>query len=170
MTEKDNVEVHIKYKDIDKTLTASSAEQAWLILGKIFSDFMPSFEIAKKLWLDVDVSALAKDTEGIIAFSPEGPNVLVPKGKLTDNETLILWLLASYLGHKLGRIQTDSLTKDELQAKLGKSGKITSTRLGELIKNNTVTKADEDKYRVTTFGVSQLQKDILPKIRAKAST
>ncbi len=170
MTEKNNIEVHVKYKDVDKNITAVNVEQAWLILSKIFHEFMPSFEIAKRLWLDVDISSLAKDVEGIIAFSPEGPNVMVQKGKLTDNETLILWLLASYLGHRLGRFQTDTLTKEELQTKLGKSGKITSTRLGELIKNNTVTKTDEDKYRITTFGVVQLQKDILQKIRAKAST
>ena len=169
MTEKGNIEVHIKFKDVEKTFSAGSAEQAWLLLDKFFHDFIPSFEIANKLWLDVDVVALAKDLEGIVAFSPEGSNLMLPKGKLTDNETIILWLVASYVGQKLGKLKTDSLTKEELQMKLGKSGKITSTRLGELIKNNTIARLDEDRYRITTFGVVQLQRDILPKIRAKTS-
>lgn len=169
MTEKGNIEVHIKFKDVEKTFSAVSAEQAWLLLDKFFHDFIPSFEIANKLWLDVDVVALAKDLEGIVAFSPEGSNLMLPKGKLTDNETIILWLVASYVGQKLGKLKTDSLTKEELQMKLGKSGKITSTRLGELIKNNTIARLDEDRYRITTFGVVQLQRDILPKIRAKTS-
>ena len=79
-------------------------EDAWLLLDKFFHEFIPSFEIANKLWLNVDVKALAKDLEGVVAFSPEGSSLLLPKGKLTDNETLILWLVAGYVGYKLGKL------------------------------------------------------------------
>jgi hypothetical protein len=169
LTEKpEKVAVHIKYKDVEKTFSAIP-EETWLLLNKFFNEFLPSFEIANKLWLSVDLQQLAKDCEGIIAFSPEGPNLLVPKSKLTDNETLSLWLLASYLGHKLGMVESDAVSKEELQAKLGKSGKITSTRLGELVKSDVVTKTVDEKFRITTFGVAQMQKDTLPKIRAKAN-
>ncbi|MDH7478294.1 MAG: hypothetical protein QHH17_07935, partial [Candidatus Bathyarchaeota archaeon] len=88
---------------------------------------------------------------------------------LTDNETLLLWLLANYVGFQLGFARSDSISKEELQAKLGKSGKITSTRLGELVKNGMIAKTTEDKYKITTFGVTQLQKEIIPKIKAKLS-
>jgi hypothetical protein len=169
LTEKPaKVEVHIKYKDIEKTFSAIP-EETWLLLNKFFNEFLPSFEIANKLRLNVDLQQLTKDLEGLIAFSPEGPNLLVPKSKLTDNETLSLWLLASYLGHKLGLINSHALSKEELQAKLGKSGKITSTRLGELVKNDVVTKTADEKFRITTFGVVQMQKEALPKIKAKTS-
>ncbi len=141
----------------------------WLLLGKFFNEFLPSFEIANKLWLSVDLNRLAKDCEGLIAFSQEGVNLLVPSSKLTDNETLSLWLLASYLGHQLTMTASDALSKEELQSKLGKSGKITSTRLGELVKSDVVMKTTGEKFRITTFGVAQMQKEILPKIKAKAS-
>jgi predicted transcriptional regulator len=59
------------------------------------------------------------------------------------------------------------MSKEELQARLGKSGKITSTRLGELVKSDVVVKTADDKYRITTFGLVQMQKDIIPKIKAK---
>jgi hypothetical protein len=170
VTEKsERIEVQVKYKDIQKTFSGNSVENAWLLLEKFFHEFIPSFEIANKLWLDIDLAKLAKELEGVVAFSPEGSSLLLPKSKLTDNETLILWLLASYVGHKLGKLESDSLSKEELQAKLGKSGKITSTRLGELVKNDLVARTDEDKFKITTFGVVQLQKDILPKIEAKTS-
>jgi hypothetical protein len=169
LTEKPaKVEVHIKYGDLEKTFSATP-EETWLLLNEFFNEFLPSFEIANKLRLNVDLQQLTKDLEGLIAFSPEGPNLLVPKSKLTDNETLSLWLLASYLGHKLGLISSDALSKEELQAKLGKSGKITSTRLGELVKNDAVTKTADEKFRITTFGVVQMQKEALPKIKAKTS-
>ena len=169
MTEKsEKVTVHIKYKDVEKTFSAIP-EETWLLLNKFFNEFLPSFEIANKLQLNVDLQQLAKDCEGLIAFSPEGPNLLVSKSKLTDNETLALWLLAGYLGHKLGMVESDTVSKEELQTKLGKSGKITSTRLGELVKSDVVTKTTDDKFRITTFGVAQMQKDTLPKIKAKTN-
>jgi hypothetical protein len=169
LTEKPaKVEAHIKYKDVEKTFSATP-EETWLLLNKFFNEFLPSFEIANKLWLSVNLQQLAKDCEGLIAFSPEGPNLLVPNSKLTDNETLSLWLLASYLGHKLGMMDSDTLSKEELQAKLGKSGKITSTRLGELVKSDMVTKTADEKFRITTFGAVQMQKETLPKIKAKTS-
>jgi hypothetical protein len=66
-------------------------------------------------------------------------------------------------------VGSDAVGKEELQAKLGKSGKITSTRLGELVKSDVVAKTADDKYKITTFGVVQMQKDILPKVKAKIS-
>jgi hypothetical protein len=143
-------------------------EETWLQLNRFFNEFIPSFEVAEKLQLSVDLQALAKDCEGLIAFSPEGPNA--PKNKLTDNETLALWLLASYLGHKLNLLGSDALSKEELQVRLGKSGKITSTRLGELVKNDVVAKTEDEKFRITTFGVAQVLKEVLPKIKAKTSS
>ncbi|MEM3642079.1 MAG: hypothetical protein QXH37_09180, partial [Candidatus Bathyarchaeia archaeon] len=117
----------------------------------------------------VDLQQLAKDCEGLIAFSKEGANLLVSKDKLTDNETLLLWLLANYVGFQLGLVGNDSVSKEELQAKLGKSAKITSTRLGELVKNGVVAKTIEDRYKITTFGITQMQKEIIPKIKTKAT-
>ena len=167
MTEKpEKIIVKINYKETEQTFQGT-AEETWVMLNRFFSQLIPSFEIAQKLLLNVDVQALAKDCEGLIAFSPEGPNVLAPKNKLTDNEALALWLLASYLGHKLNLLPTDALSKDELQAKLGKSGKITITRLGELVKIDMAVKTEDDTFKLTTFGVSQMQKDIIPRIKSK---
>ena len=165
----EKVSVHLKYKDVEKTFSAP-LEEAWLLLSKFFSEFLPSFEVANKLLLSVDLQQLAKDCEGLIAFSKEGANFLISKNVLTDNETLLLWLLAGYLGHKLGLMASDTVSKEELQAKLGKSGKITSTRLGELVKSDMVTKTADEKFRVTTFGVAQMQKELLSKIKAKTNT
>jgi len=162
------VTVQITYKDVEKTFSGP-LQETWLLLSKFFNEFVPTFEIANKLWLSIDLQKLAKDCEGIIAFSNEGPNVLLSKGKLTDNETLLLWLLAGYLGHGLGLLESDAISKEQLQAKLGKTGKITSTRLGELAKNELITRTGDEEFRITSFGVAQMQKEALQKIRAKTS-
>jgi hypothetical protein len=162
----EKIQVQIKYKEAEQQFSAEPQE-AWLLINKFFKDFIPSFEIAQKLWLSIDLQQLAKDLNGIAAFSTDGASLLVPKNKLTDNETLSIWLTAHYLGHKLGMVNSDSLSKDELQMKLGKSGKITSTRLGELAKNGVVLKTADEKFRITTYGVVQTQKEVIPRIKSK---
>ncbi|MEM3463670.1 MAG: hypothetical protein QXL91_02300 [Candidatus Bathyarchaeia archaeon] len=166
MDDAKQVVVHVKFGDVEKTFSGG-LEEVWLCLNRFFSEFVPSFDIAKRLVLSVDLQGLARECEGLIAFSKEGVNLLVSKDRLTDNETLLLWLLAYYVGFRLGLVDGDAVSKEELQAKLGKSGKITSTRLGELVKGNLVAKTADDKYRITTFGVAQMRKEIIPRIKAK---
>jgi hypothetical protein len=161
------ITVNVKFGDVEKTFSGS-VEDVWLSLNRFFGEFVPSFSVAKRLVLSVDLQGLVKDCEGLIAFSKEGASLLVGKDRLTDNECLLLWLLAGYVGCELRLVGSDAVSKEELQARLGKSGKIVSTRLGELVKSDMVAKAADDKYRITTFGMVQMQKDIIPKIKAKA--
>jgi hypothetical protein len=167
LTEKpQKIQVQIKYRDVTQEFSAEPQE-AWLLLNRFFKEFIPSFEVAQRLWLKVDLRGLAKDLEGIVAFSEDGTSLLSPKGKLTDNEALSVWLTAQYVGHELGLLPANALSKDELQVKLGKSGKIVSTRLGELVKNGLVARTAEDKFRMTTYGLTQTQKDVIVKIKSK---
>jgi len=80
-----------------------------------------------------------------------------------------LLLLAGYVGCQLGKLETDVVSRDELQVRLGKDAKIVSTRLGELVKGELAVKTADEKYKITTFGIVQMQREILPRIRAKIS-
>jgi hypothetical protein len=169
LSEARQVTVHVRFGDVEQTFTGS-VEDVWLSLNRFFGEFLSSFEVARKLVLSVDLQGLVKACEGLIGFSKEGASLLVSKDRLTDNEALLLWLLAGYVGYSLRLVGSDAVSKEELQAKLGKSGKIASTRLGELVKSDVVAKVADDKYRITTFGVVQMQKDVIPKIKAKVSS
>jgi hypothetical protein len=162
----EKIEVQIKYKEIEQQFSASPQE-TWLLLNQFFKEFIPSFEIAQKLSLNVDVQKLANDINGIVVFSDYGISLLVPKNKLTDNEILLVWLAAYFLGYKLNLVDSGSLSKNDLQFKLGKSGKITSTRLGELVKNGFASKTADEKFSITTFGVLHVQNEFLPRIKSK---
>ena len=167
MSEKpEKIQIQIKYKEISQGFSADPQE-AWLLLSQFFKEFIPSFDIARKLWLNVDLKQLARDLNGLVAFSGDGASLMAPKNKLTDNEALSIWLTAQYLGHELGMLGSDAVSKEELQTKLGKSAKIVSTRLGELVKNGVLAKTPDEKFRVTPYGIVQAQKEIVPRIRAK---
>jgi hypothetical protein len=163
-----DVKVEIKYRDVDK-IFVGTAEDVWACVNRFFAEFVPTFEVAGKLVLSVDLQVLAKDCEGLLGFSKEGVNLLIGKEKLTDNEALLMWLLGAYLGFRLGFVERDAFSKDDLQAKLGKSGKIVSTRLGELVKSDYVAKDGDDRFKLTTFGVTQVQKETLSRVRSKTA-
>jgi hypothetical protein len=165
----DQITVQIKYKDIEEAFSGRVSD-VWISMNKFFSEFIPTFEISRKLVLAVDLQELVRDCENIIAFTEEGAHLLVSRNRLTDNETLALQLLASYIGCKLGTVENDAVSREGLQAKLGKTAKITSTRLGELAKSEIVTKTADGEYKITTFGIIQIQKDFLPRIKAKTGS
>ena len=163
---KDKITVNVKYKDVEQTFTGN-VNDVWISVNRFFSEMIPVLNVAKKVVLTVDFQSLIEDCKDIIAVAPEGAALLVPKAKLTDGETLGLHLLAIYIGHKLGLLDSDAVSKEELRVRLGKSGKITSTRLGELCREGWVTKTDNDNYKITTIGIKNLQREVLPRIRAK---
>ncbi|MEM2394527.1 MAG: hypothetical protein QXM37_04360 [Candidatus Bathyarchaeia archaeon] len=163
---KANLTVHVKYGEVEKTFSGS-VEQVWVALNKFFNEFIPTFELSRALVLNVDLQRLVEDCRGLIGFADNKPHILASKEKLTDNETLALHLLAAYLGYRLGMLKTDVLTREELQTRLGKNPKITSTRLGELVKGEIAEKTGEGGYRITSFGVAQMQREWIPKVKAK---
>lgn len=162
----EEIAVQVKYGDMEETFSGR-VNDVWVSVNRFFSEFIPTFGISKKLVLTVDLQELVKACEGIVAFAEEGPHLLVSRSRLTDNETLVLLLLSGYLGCKLGFVESDVVSKEELQVRLGKSSKIVSTRLGELVKREIAVKTKDGKYRISTFGVVQMEKDFLPRIRAK---
>ena len=162
---KETVTVHIKYQETEQTFTGD-VNQVWAGVNRFFSEMIPALNTVKKALLTVELESLIEDCKNIIAVAPEGPVILVSKKKLTDSETLTSHLLAAYIGNKLG-LSKSFLTKEELQAALGKNAKITSTRLGELCREGYATKTDEGNYRITTLGIKRFQEETLPEIREK---
>lgn len=166
MREEEKITVRIKYKGVEEVFSGDISE-VWVGVNRFFSEFVPTFKVVKRLVLNVDLQELLGDCEGVIAFTEDGGHLLVSRDRLTDNETLVLHLLAAYVGYRLGFVESDAVSKEALQRKLGKSGKITSTRLGELVKSDIVAKTADGRYRLTTFGVAQVQREFLPRIKAK---
>lgn len=96
------VTVHVKYDGIEQTF-AGNVNDVWVGVNKFFSDTIPAFDVARKVTLTVDLSQLVEDCKGVIAITPEGPELLIPKEKLTDSETLQFYLLAAYVALRLGK-------------------------------------------------------------------
>jgi uncharacterized protein YjhX (UPF0386 family) len=164
MGKKTDITVHVKYGELEKTFVGD-LEAVWHSINRFFCEIVPTFDVAHKLLLTFDLKNLIESVKGVIGLSQEGQHILVSKDKLTDNEILTLTLLAIYLRYKLGLSRNDSATREELQARLGKSRKITITRLAELIKKDIIAKSEEGNYRITTYGIKYVQEKLLPKLK-----
>lgn len=160
--------VRVKYGGVEQTFSGN-VNDVWLSLNKFFGEMIPAFDLARKVMLTVDLQMLVEDFKSVVAIAPEGPGLLIPKDRLTDSETLQLNLLAAYIGHRLGKLTRETMTKEELQSKLGKSMKITTTRLGELVKEGIAAKTEEASYKITTIGIVQLQKETLSRVLSKVA-
>jgi len=161
----ESIKVYIKYKDSEQTFTGD-ANQVWSSINRFFTEMIPVIQTIKNALLTVDLETLIEDCKNIIALAQEGPVILVSKQRLTDTETIMLYLLAAYIANKLGQSK-DYVAKEELQSGLGKSAKITSTRLGELIREGQATKTEEGNYKITTLGIKRFQEEALPEIKEK---
>ncbi len=166
-TQRDKVKVHIKYGDVEQTFS-SNVNDVWTSVNRFFTEKIPAFDIASKVLLTVDLEKLIDDCRGVVAVPQEGAAIIVSKRILTDSETLALLLLSAYLGYRLGLSDNDSLAKEELQAGLGKSSKIMSTRLAELCRVGLAAKTENGEYRITTLGIKRLQEETLPRIAEKS--
>jgi hypothetical protein len=162
---KETVTVHIKYQETEQTFTGD-ANQVWISVNRFFTKMLPALKIVKKALLTIDLENLIEDCKNVIAIAPEGAVLLISKQKLTDSETLTLHLIATYIGNKLGQSK-NVLSKEELQVGLGKNAKITSTRVGELIREGLATKTEEGNYKITALGIKRFQEESLPEIREK---
>jgi hypothetical protein len=158
-TRDEQITVIVKYRDLEQTFSGS-INDVWVYVNKFFGEVMPAFDLIRNVILTVDLAKLIEDSKGVIAITPEGPELLVPKEKLTDSEVLQYYLLAAYIGFKLGRTTKETVTKEELSSKLGKNMKITATRLGELVKEGSVIKAEDGGYKISTIGIRRLQEEL----------
>lgn len=159
MSGSEQITVVVKYAGVEQTFTGN-VNDVWVSVNKFFSELVPAFDVARKVMLTVDLVQLIDDVKDAIAIAPEGVEVLVPKEKLTDSEALQFYLLGAYVAFQLGKRATDTMTKEELQAKLGKTSKITSTRLSELVKEGNVVKTEEGNYRLATVAIKKLQQEL----------
>lgn len=162
------ITVCVKYGGVEQTFTGD-VNSVWISVNKFFGETVSAFDIARKVTLTVDLAKVIEDFKDVVAISPEGPELRVSKKKLTDSEALRLYLLAAYIGFKLGKLSRETMTREELQAKLGKSMKITTTRLGELVKEGIAAKTEEASYKITTIGIVQLQKETLSRVLSKVA-
>jgi len=161
------LELSVKYKDVEVKFSGTADDVIRALLS-FLSKILPTFELASNLTLTVDSEKLLKSITGLVAFTPEGPVITLPKEKLGGERNIILLhLIKSHVGYQTGRLEKDSLsTNDILSLTSGKSGTV-AARLSELTNLGWVERMGRGEYRVTTLGLKSFMEEVLPKIKPR---
>jgi len=169
VSEEGKVEMLLRYRGMEIKLSGTPNE-----VTKAFLDFMskmlPSYEIATRLVMSVDLDELLRDLEGIVALTSEGIIVTTPKESMGERETILLYLLKTNVGYQLGRLEEDSLSLADIITQTGGKASTTAARLSELVSQGWVERVGRGQYRITTFGVKSVQETILPKLKTGGET
>jgi hypothetical protein len=168
--EESNLEVVMKYKDMETKFTGKSDDVIRALL-KYVSQILPGYELISGLTLTVDMENLLKNIKGLIAFTPEGIVVTVSKDKLGgERDVILVHLVKSFVGYRTGRMERDSLTMSEILTLTGGKSGTVGARLSELTSLGWVERVGRGEYRITTLGVKAFLDEMVPKLKPVEET
>ncbi len=163
--EETNLELTVKYKDVEARFTGKP-DEVIKAFSKFISEVLPAYDLASQLILTVDLEKLIRNVKGLIAFTPEGPVITAPRGKLGgDRNVIMLNLIKAYIGYRTGRLDRDTLSTAEIMASTGSKSGTVAARLSELTNMGLAERVGRGEYKITTLGIKFFLDEILPKIK-----
>ncbi|MEM0117862.1 MAG: hypothetical protein QXV32_05395 [Conexivisphaerales archaeon] len=155
------MKVHVKI-DSFETDIEGEAEQVALEVNRLASQLVPTFNLARKVYLNYSLSDLINKFSDYVRITPEGPRVLTQKA-LSDKLVIALQLVAAKIAAESGKQQSSRLTLQELERTTGLNPKSISSRLSELVKAGYVERVvvnDGTYYFINTMGIEWLSRQI----------
>jgi len=163
-SEEEKLEVSVKYGQLESHFTGTVGEVLRGMIG-FLSRVCPTYDLASRLVMAVDVKKLIEDLEGIIAITEEGLVSTIPSELLSDKEAIRLQLIKAYLGYKLARQDKETMSLGDIITETrGKPGAVAG-RLSEMASDGLVVRASKGEYRITTLGIKDFCDTVLPKIK-----
>jgi len=155
MTEQPKLKAHVvfgeAYMDIE-----GSPDEVLESLVRFLTKVYPSLGMVQRLAFSPDIAELADALTGVVEIAQGGPLITSSK-PLPAREALILALTGAHVGHKLGILEKESLTGQQLKMATGKASKTVMNQLPKMIEEGVVEKLQKGEYRVTALGLRQSQ-------------
>lgn len=135
MSDRNKLKIHIEFGELKEDFEGDPDEVVRAFFTSL-SHVYPSLELAKKLVFQPDLSQLADSLAGLVKFSPEG--LLVLAREASAEETIIISLVGSYIGYRLGKIDNDTDSVNGLAKTTRKALKTISNQLAWMIDDGLV--------------------------------
>ena len=164
MSSEQKVRVHIEYGDL-KADFEGSADEVFKEVIKLLSHGIPAIETVSRLTYNVDFFKLMNDLAGIVTIIPDGPT-LPPDLELSAPEAIGLCLLGAHIGAKLGKLNKDFMSIEELAIFTRKAEKTIRNAIPTMVKLGFIERTEEGEYRITTLGTKEFEDTIIPKLKS----
>lgn len=161
--EKAEIEAVIKCKNTEAKFSGD-VEKVTKEIITFLTGIYPSLEIASRLSIATDLDELARALQDIGAITPEGP-VLLVRSKVSDKYAIGLYLLITYTGYRLGKLNKDTLPMADLIKLTGRPLGTVAGRLSELVSELLVDRIGKGEYKITTLGINHFIEKVIPKIK-----
>lgn len=163
MTDDENVEVLIKFRDIEKKIVGD-VDTVARELYAFFSGILPPFDLATKISLSVDTQEFLESCQGIFAFTPEGVAVIGGVEPLSDRELVLLHLARTRFGFLTKTYQTDTVRIGDLIERTKSGAGTIAGRLSELCSEGLAERMGKGEYRATTVGLNHFLTVVASKV------
>jgi len=156
----------LEYGNI-KTQFEGSFDEVWRSINRLLSEIRPSHveSALARIVHREELDRLVDDLEGVLRIAKEGPYFVVPVEHLPNRDKLLLALLGVYVGYKLGILDENSLSIDELCAMTRVRRNVAQVELSYLSRDRLVEITDVGRRKLTTIGVEYIRNEVLPKVK-----
>ena len=155
----------LEYGNI-KTQFEGNFDEVWRSVNRFLTDIRPSHvesALAKIVHME-NLDQLVDDLQGILRIAKEGPYFIRSLDNLTNKDRLLLALLGAYVGHKLGILDEDSLTIDELSTITQVKKSVAKVEASYMVRDRLAELVETGKRRLTTIGIDYTKREVLPKV------
>jgi len=163
MSEDNQIEVSIKYKDLEKKVTGNKDTVIREVIS-FLSTNAPNLEFISQLTLTIDEEQFLNSCSKIMKLTPEGVVVTVPTENLTDRELILLYLTKTRFGYLTKNLDSDRAIIGDLISHTKKSAGTVAGRISEMCNEDLVERIGKGEYRITTYGLDFFTKNVLPKL------
>jgi len=164
MSEEKKPELHVtitfgdKHGDFSGDFDAVSRQ----VMAFLF-EVCPALSLLGQIKLEVNLEELTKELQGILKIAKEGPYLLVPKDEFTAPETLGIYLIGAFIGYRLGILNKETYSLEELSSLSNIKVNIVRARLSEMARERWVETTETGERKITTIGIEHFRTKVLTK-------
>jgi len=138
-----------------KTVVEGDVDEVLKGLVQFLTGIYPNYETLAKFTFSPDYVGILKDLSEFVKVTPEGQLVLL-KRDLPADEAIGSVLLGAHLALKLGRLDSDDISADELAKIVGKSLKTVQNTVVEMMKAAILDRSGRGTYKLTPLGIKEV--------------
>ena len=155
MDDQGKLRVHIEFGEA-KADFEGDVDQVFESIVRFLTEIYPDLEILQKVVYTPDVTRLANKLQGLVEITSEGP-ILASGLDLPAKHAVCITLLASHVGHTLGKTPKRTLSSSELARLIDKARKTIRNEMPRLISEGFLERTPEREYRITTLGIRKTE-------------
>ena len=166
MSEDRNVEVTIKFRDVEKRIVGDVDTVLRELYG-FFSSVVPTLSLASRISLTVDTQEFLESCQSVFAVTTEDIAIVGETETLSDRELILLHLARARFGFLAKKYEIDTVRIGDLIERTKSGAGTIAGRLSELCSEGYVERMGKGEYRATTLGIDQFMKAILSKVKIR---